>query len=541
MLPAVSTVGMVVLVGWILAEANPTFTQDLFGQSQLLAVSDIGGIPTRIDSSPTGAQVRIDGAALEKTPLEVSLSPGRHALKLQHPDTLDEEDTVQVSGTAASVDINLWRRHPDVVALRPVYPGAFFVDARFLNDGQVAIVVGLPVQPGAGNPNREVWLLDPHSGQMRKLDVPGQDFRASSMSVAPDDNRVAYVRMGSSPPFTGTGWSPGALANATTQMAEPDSVWLASPGSNLPSRKLFELPPADPPSTHGTPERIADLIWSPDESQLVAVTRQAGPSAHARVFLLNPSAPPGNDGTVAQELVALPAEVVPGSATIAPDGGWLALIAHAAATPNGSDLFSLCVLQLRAGGGFRDIAQLGSTTPAPVLAPVAWPPRGETGDNPILFAGPAPAASAATGGIFGIFGTLRPAPPPAGLFATHLEPSSVADVQPLRLGRAINNFGLVWRSETTLYAFAPEDDGRLALHSVDPATGVVTDLGVRVSAGSMQASAGLSVRWDTHDGSALLLAHTQGPSLSTADPTSAPLQVYLVSFVARDSSAALGR
>jgi hypothetical protein len=234
--------------------------------------------------------------------------------------------------------------------------------------------------------------------------------------------------------------------------------------------------------------------------------------------------------------------VVPGSITIAPDGGWLALIAHAAAAPNGGgDVFSLSVLRLQAGGGFRDIAQLGSATPAPVLAPLAWPPGGEADHNPILFVGPAPAASAVTGGIFGIFGALRPAPPPAGLFVSHLEPSSLADVQPHRLGRAINNFGLVWRSATALYAFAPEDDGRLALHSVDPATGVVTDLGVRVSTGPIQASPGLSVRWDTHAGYALLLARTQGAAVSTADPTGAALQVYLVSFVAPGSNTGLGR
>jgi hypothetical protein len=415
------------------------------------------------------------------------------------------------------------------------------VDARFLNDGQVALAVALPVQPDAGNPDREMWLLDPGSGQMRKLDARGQDIHASSMSVAPDDDRLAYVRTGSSPPVTATGWSPGAIANATTQRAEPDSVWVASPGSNVPSRKVFELPVADPSSTHGTPERIADLIWSPDGSQLVAVTRQAGPPARARIFLLNVPASASDDEVVAQKLVALPAEVVPGSVTIASAGGWLALIAHSAAAPNGSDLFSLSVLRLRPGGGFRDIAQLGSATAAPVLAPLAWPIGGETDHNPIFFVGPAPAASAATGGIFGIFGALRPAPPPAGLFVTHLEPSSLADVQPARLGRAINNFGLGWRSETVLYAFAPEDDGRLALHSVDPATGVVTDLGVRVSTGPIQRSSGLSVRWDTHDGYALLLAHSQGAAVSTADPTSARLQVYLVSFVAHDSSAGLDR
>ena len=90
------------------------------------------GIPMHIDSSPAGAQVRIDGATFGKTPLDIQLQPGQHALSLQHPDALDDEQVVQVADTSASVDVGLWRRRPDVVAIRPVYPGASLLDARFL-------------------------------------------------------------------------------------------------------------------------------------------------------------------------------------------------------------------------------------------------------------------------------------------------------------------------------------------------------------------------------------------------------------------------
>ena len=43
----------------------------------------------------------------------------------------------------------------------------------------------------------------------------------------------------------------------------------------------------------------------------------------------------------------LPAEVQPGSAVPDPSRRWLALVTHAAVAPGGSDLLTLCVLQLQ--------------------------------------------------------------------------------------------------------------------------------------------------------------------------------------------------
>jgi hypothetical protein len=159
----------------------------------------------------------------------------------------------------------------------------------------------------------------------------------------------------------------------------------------------------------------------------------------------------------------------------------------------------------------------------------------------LLFVGPAPATSSSSGGdlfgISGVFNALRPAAPPSGLFIIDLEKTSgFADSQPHRLGTAVNNFGTVWRSDTTLYGFARQGDGTLALHSIDPASGVVQDLGVRLPAGLAQGMSSLSARWDTRHGNALLLerAATGG----TFELGAGPLQAWLVSFVSGSPSAA---
>jgi hypothetical protein len=166
---------------------------------------------------------------------------------------------------------------------------------------------------------------------------------------------------------------------------------------------------------------------------------------------------------------------------------------------------------------------------------VAWPPAAEpTARDRLVFVGPAPAAASGNGGLFGIFGALRPPAPPSGLFTADLElgkTSGLADAQPRRLGTAINNFGLVWRFPMTLYGFARRDDGTLAMHSIDPISGAVHDLGVRLPAGTAQGTAGLSVRWDARHGYALLLAHAPNSGSSAASAGGDPLQAWLVSFV----------
>ena len=101
---------------------------------------------------------------LARTPLDLRLSPGQHSLSLEHPDAFEEDRALQVAEDGAVFNVALWRRHPDVVPLRPVYPGASLVDARFLDDGQVALLVGLPAQPGASSAQSRAVAIGPGDG-----------------------------------------------------------------------------------------------------------------------------------------------------------------------------------------------------------------------------------------------------------------------------------------------------------------------------------------------------------------------------------------
>ncbi|HEX9373648.1 MAG TPA: hypothetical protein VF897_21720, partial [Roseiflexaceae bacterium] len=257
-----------------------------------------------------------------------------------------------------------------------------------------------------------------------------------------------------------------------------------------------------------------------------------------RIFLLHVL--PADEGqSSADELVLLPADVLPDTAVPDPSGRWLALVTYAAVAPGGNNLLNLCVLGLRAGGTFRDVGDLGTGAVAPAAAPVAWPPESASGADRLAFVGLTPGASSSNGGLFGIFGALRPAAPPAGLFMADLDASGLADTQPRRLGTSINNFGLVWRFETTLFGLARQDDGTLALHSIDPTSGAVHDVGVRLPAGTAQGTSRLSARWDARHGSALLLARAPGGGTSGARAGGGPLQAWLVSFVSSSSPSAM--
>ncbi|MDQ6673823.1 MAG: PEGA domain-containing protein [Chloroflexota bacterium] len=538
--PAVCAIGIAAVAGWMLAGGNLPSGESVFGQTEPVAVPSSSGSSVHIASSPSGAQVHIDGQNSGETPLDVRLLPGQHRLSLRHPDNLDDEQTLQVTETAATVNIGLWRRRPDVVMLRPIYPGASLLDARFLNDGQVALLVGLPSHTGAATTGRELWRLDPATGQLARVAIPGMDNAASSLVLSPDSDRVAYVTPGSSPPgsspsVTATGWSTAPSTSTTQKQAnEPESVWLAPLDGAQPPQRIFELPSVSTPATAASSEHIVDLVWTPNGSQGVAITRQTGPSVRARVILLNVAAAidAHNQAPDANELVFLPAEVLPDSAVPDPRGRWLALVTHAAS--GGNTLVSLCVLELRPGGAFRDLADLGAA-PGAAAASVAWPPAAETNaPDRLVFVGPAPAAASGSGGpfgVFGIFGTLRPSAPPSGLFMADLQAAGLEGTQPRRLGTAINNFGLVWHFQTTLFGFAREADGTLSLHSIDPTSGAVRDMGVRLPAGTAQGIGGLSARWDARHGFALLLAHVSADGTFGASAGRSPLQAWLVSFV----------
>jgi len=61
------------------------------------------------------------------------------------------------------------------------------------------------------------------------------------------------------------------------------------------------------------------------------------------------------------------------------------------------------------------------------------------------------------------------------------------------------------------------------------------DLGVQLPAGTAE-GAGLSARWDTRHGQALLLSHPAGGGVIASAATGGLLQAWLVSFVAPSST-----
>ncbi|MGI9146160.1 MAG: hypothetical protein ACR2IK_06405 [Chloroflexota bacterium] len=88
-------------------------------------------------------------------------------------------------------------------------------------------------------------------------------------------------------------------------------MWVAPVDEGQPPRRIFDLPSASGPGAASDPERIVDLVWTPDGSRLVAITRQTSPPARARVFVVQvPTADAANSGSqaAADQLMLLPAK-----------------------------------------------------------------------------------------------------------------------------------------------------------------------------------------------------------------------------------------
>jgi hypothetical protein len=153
----------------------------------------VGGIaPVQVASTPSGAEVRIDGIRRGQTPASLALSPGTHELRLRHPNAIGAVRSIDVPAAGTDVAVSLWRRQPDILPLRPVYPGANLVDARFVADGTVALSISLPGGSSAAQPQsaRELWQLDPVTGGLARLTVTDPAaVRAPLVALAPDGQR----------------------------------------------------------------------------------------------------------------------------------------------------------------------------------------------------------------------------------------------------------------------------------------------------------------------------------------------------------------
>jgi hypothetical protein len=68
------------------------------GEEKLVDVTLLRHAPVRIESVPSGAEVRINGQYRGKTPLSVELRPGPVAISLKKPFYVEQQDTLQVTG-----------------------------------------------------------------------------------------------------------------------------------------------------------------------------------------------------------------------------------------------------------------------------------------------------------------------------------------------------------------------------------------------------------------------------------------------------------
>src|SRR5437879_7752590 len=136
------------VAAWILAGGNheglPAPLSDLLPRTTAFDAGAEGSAPVQVESSPSGAEVRIDGIRRGQTPAVLGLSPGTHVLTLRHPNAIGTVRSIDVPAEGTDLAVSLWRRQPDILPLRPVYPGASLVDARFVADGSVVLSVSLP-------------------------------------------------------------------------------------------------------------------------------------------------------------------------------------------------------------------------------------------------------------------------------------------------------------------------------------------------------------------------------------------------------------
>ena len=227
----------------------------------------------------------VDGRERGATPVSLDVSRATHTLVLRHAEAIDDQRQILVTNDS-NVNVNMWRRRPDVVQLRPTYPGASISDAVLLADGRLALSMALPVQAGGSNTGvlREPWIFDPASGSLQPFDVMGSIPRAAVLAVSPDGLRVAFLQPGQSKPKGGG--------------ADPrlDEVWVGARGGQTPVR-ILSLTPSDDQSTRGSAfgevEELRDVAWTPDSkhllvtAQLVAVSTGYPAAPRSRLLLVD--------------------------------------------------------------------------------------------------------------------------------------------------------------------------------------------------------------------------------------------------------------
>jgi hypothetical protein len=461
----------------------------------------------QITSQPAGAAVTLDGRRIGSTPLTLQISRGIHTLVLSHPDAIDEQRHLTVDADMA-MNVNMWLRRPAAMLLSPAYPGASITDASFLEDGRLALSVA---RPGVGTNSaqramQEPWIYDPVLGTLEEFATRRSDSYPAEVSISPDGHRLAYLK-------------PGASASrADGPNPRVSEVWLATDDASSPSVRVFSLtsPTADSTTSVDTStgeEEVHDLAWTPDGGHLLVTVRLVsiaggyGQAPRSRLLLVDASS---EQPTPPVELMTLPAEVVAGSYTWAPDGHWVAFLTQASTGSGGNVFVALCAVDTRAGGeisGFRYVADLGrlsdSTGPLPVAA-AAW---SGVGDGRLVYANATPKITVSN--ALGLPTTSGGDP---GLFvATPAGPALTAE-EGARLGTGSGLVAPAWlpgdgMNGATLIALAHSGKGSkpLVIRGIDPVSGSTRDLDVTMPSGA-GGSGPVAARWDVAHGRVLVLA-----------------------------------
>jgi hypothetical protein len=518
--------------GWFLAGGDPLVDVvpdwlALGNGSDLAGAGDQAWL--EITSEPDGAAVFVDSHQKGNSPLFLAVSKTTHTLVLKHPEAVDDRRQVAVS-TDMDVSVSMWRRRPAAVQLRPTYPGANISDAVFLADGRLALSMALPVQAsgrGAGA-LREAWIFDPASGSLEPFNATGAIPRAAVVAVSPDGRRVAYL-LGEQSEMRRGGAGP--------RLTE---LWVAGSGVGRPPVRVLALPPTDDPAARGSPpaevEALDDMAWTPDGAHLLLTVQLVGVSggfpAAPRSRLLLVDAPVGNSAVPASpiELVTLPARVLRGSYTWAPDGDWVAFLTQANGGPSNADFVALCAVDTCAGGaviGFRYVADIAPKTDAASLLPVgrvAWAP---VPDGRLVYTAATPKIT-----VSNPLGLPNSSGGDPDLFlATPAGPALSAE-EGRRLGRATGLIAPVWRGtadqgESGLLALSRSEQGSkpLIVRSIDIGDGTARDFGIELPP-TVSSSGAVAARWDLPHGRLLIVAHPYGASAGV-------LEYWLVQLQAR--------
>jgi hypothetical protein len=261
--------------------------------------------------------------------------------------------------------------------------------------------------------------------------------------------------------------------------------------------RLFGLPPLVPAGAQGSGEveGVRDVTWTPDGHHLLVAVRLLAVSggypaaARTRLLLLDASLASAAPSTPV-ELVVLPAEVVPGSYSWAPDGHWVAFLSAASEGSGSGSFVALCAVDTSASGAVDGFRYVAATPRISTTNPLGLP--GTSGGEPGLF------------------------------MASPTAPALTAE-EGRRLGSATGLIAPAWRatpdgSNLSLIALTRSTQANrpLVVRGIDPISGAVQNLGIELPPGVGGPDA-VAARWDLVNGRALILARRGGMSAAALD------------------------